>query len=117
MKKNSAHPDLLFVHFKLARLGVPAPHNLVRQAGQLGGIEPVGLGTGPGHQLVQEGDGLLGDVLVSLVLHHAGHVAGGHVGEALLQAEVVVVRGEEGAAPALREEGDDGSSDSSSICE
>ncbi len=75
----------------------------------------MGLGTGPGHQLVEEGDGLLGDVLVPLVLDHAGHVAGGHVGEARLKAEVVVMSGEEGAAAALGEVGDNGASDSSSI--
>lgn len=104
----------MFVLFELLRLGVPAADDGVRQAGQLCGVEPVGLGAGTVYQLVEERDGLLGDVLVALVLHHAGHVGGEHAVH-LLRGEVVVVGREQGAATALSKGAYNGAGDSCTV--
>lgn len=105
----------LLVHLKLPGLGIAAADNLIRQARQLGRIEAVRLGTWAGLQLVEEGDRLLRDVLMALVLDHAGHVTGGYVGQAGLQAEVVVVGGEQGAAAPPSQVGYDRTGDGCSV--
>ena len=107
-------PIFLFVLFELKSLGESASDNRVRQAGQLGRVEPMGLGTGSIHQLVEEWNGFLCDILVPLVLHHAGHVGGEHV-LSLLQVKVVVVSSEKGSTTAFSQGCDDRTGDSRSI--
>ena len=80
-------------HLKLLSLGESSPDDLIREPRQFGSIESMRLGTRPVHQLVEEGDVLLGDVLVPFVLNHAGHVGGEDVVD-LLGGEVVVMGGE-----------------------
>ena len=86
---------------ELFGLGVASPDDIVRQPSQLGSIEPVRLGSRTLGQFVEEGDILLGDVLMTLVLHHTGHV-GGHHALPLLPRQAVVMGGEHGPGPDSR---------------
>ena len=72
------------------------------------------LGTGSVHELVQESDRLLSDVLVALVLHHAGHVSGEHV-LGLLQVQAVVVGSKQASAATFSQGCYNGTSNGSSI--
>ncbi len=105
---------LLFILLELQGLGEPSSDDGVRKAGQLGRVETMGLGTGSVHELVQESDRLLGDVLVALVLHHAGHVSGEHV-LGLLQVQAVVVGGKQGSTATFSQGCHNGTSNGSSI--